>query len=172
MRRSSHSVGPILAWAALVGLPAGLASAAGTLPLDQWHPRGEGLAAEAVWGSADGATQLRMRCDRADARILLRIDAPAFPAGLQEVTLVADGVGMAYPMEPTSDGRYVARIALDAPILDRMLVARGFNVAAGGTVVRTGVPGRALSRVVRACRELHWPRAARIESSDAGFAKK
>ncbi|GAB1596722.1 hypothetical protein [Lysobacter claricitrinus] len=138
----------------------------------RWQARGEGLGAQAAWLAPSGDAGVIMQCDRGDPRVLLRIDASILPDELQQVTLIADGIGMEYPLERTTAGGYRSKIALDAPILDRMLLARSFTLYGGGRAVRTGVPGDALARVVRTCRELHWPRDARIDPSDAGLAKK
>lgn len=154
---------------ACVALPGATPAAA-----DRWQRRGDGLDAEAVWASATGDARLLMRCDRGSPRIDLRLTSGELPPDLQRLTLVADDTAMDYPLEKAAtDGvrGYRAKIALDAPILDRMLVARSFTVLAGGRVVQTGVPGNALARIVRTCREHHWPREARIDPSDAGLAK-
>lgn len=183
----------------LAGLAGGPVDArAPQTPDSRWQPRGTGVASEADWRASDGATRVRIRCDRGDARLVLRIDSDALPAGLQSVALVADGVDMAYPLQKADaagETAYVARLALDAPILDRILAARAFTLLAGAHTVRTGVPGDALARVVRACRARYWPREAaararqrsnasgarmaasplrdpRMASSEAGLAKK
>lgn len=178
MRRTSHcgrwraaAFGVALA---LFALAPALAADRGDPPAvvdARWQPRGDGTSAQAAWRMPDGGG-VTLQCDRGDARILLRVDAGVLPAGLDKLTLVADGVGMDYPLDRSGSGGYVSRIALDAPILDRILLAQAFSLQGGGRTVQTGVPGDALARVVRACRELHWPRAARIDPSDAGLAKK
>ncbi|AXK72929.1 hypothetical protein DWG18_12010 [Lysobacter sp. TY2-98] len=140
--------------------------------MSRWQARGEGLGAQAAWRMPGDGAGLIVQCDRGAARMLLRIEATALPSGLDKASLVADGIGMDYPLDRRSSGGYVARIALDAPILDRMLVARSFTLYGGGRLLQTGTPGEALGRVVRACRDLHWPREASIDPSEAGLAKK
>lgn len=161
MRIASHSstlsaalVVAVLAWRA----------AAAPLP-DDWREHGAGVEAEASWLSTDGATKIEARCDRAAPRILLHVRPSPPQAGVQAIALIADAVSMRYPVErvgASDDAAYVAKIALDAPILDRILVARSFRIDAGGRTTLTGVPGSALARVVRACRTLHWPRDPRV----------
>lgn len=189
MRSLSHSCRVLALLAGLLGVAPAVADG-------RWQSRVDGGRIEADWRSPDGATRLRARCDRGDPVIVLRIRSAALPAGLQTLTLAADAVRMGYPLQRTEadDGPgYVARIALDAPILDRILLARAFSLAGGGHTVQAGVPGDALARVVVACRAIHWPRdarrangragvgvadagaqprVARIASSDAGLAKK
>lgn len=120
---------------------------------------------------------------------MLRVPAPASAAPVERVRLAADGVVVDYPVQASAwrgVPTLIARIALDAPILDRMLVARDFTVLVTGRSLRTGEPGAALARVVRLCREAHWPRVAAtglrparsslrpasMDPSEAGFAKK
>ncbi|HZX80735.1 MAG TPA: hypothetical protein VFE72_07285 [Lysobacter sp.] len=180
-----------LHWALPLLLLAGAVSAAGHDPGaigTHWRPRGDGIDAQARWVAPDGL-RIEFRCDAAEPRILLRLAGDRLPLRLPQVTLVADGIAMPYPVERSgNDVRpgFVTRIALDAPILDRMLVARAFTLTAGERSVATGVPGDALARVVRACRAHHWPREtgsslrparsslrpARMVPSDAGLAKK
>lgn len=174
MRRRSQFAALLLPAAlAAGGLTAANGSAGGSHlgPTGVWHPRGNGPTAMASWRGREGEPYVSIRCDRNDPRLLLRVASPHLPVDIDTVTLVADGVGMDYPVE-RSTGAVTARIALDAPILDRMVVARAFGIVAGGRQMSTGVPGEALARVVRACRALYWPREARIEASDAGLAKK
>jgi hypothetical protein len=137
----------------------------------RWQLRGSGIRAEAVWTARDGAPRLRLACDHGDPVLVLHV-APAQLPRADQVALVADGTGMDYPLSRDADRSLSSRIALDAPILDRMLVARRFEVSAGGRTLATGSPGAALVRLVRACRALHWPREARMAPSDAGLAKK
>ena len=143
---------------------------AATTPDGRWQLRGTGIRSQAVW-TAGGEPLLWLRCDHGDPVLVLRVAPAQLSTGADQVTLVADGTGMDYPVARGADRGLSSRIALDAPILDRMLVARRFAVFAGGRTLATGSPGEALVRVVRACRALHWPRDARIEPSDAGFAK-
>ena len=119
-----------------------------------------------------GRGRVSLHCDQGDPVLLLRVDAGPLPHPPARITLQADGTAMDYPVSRAPDGVPGSRIALDAPILDRMLVARRFAVSAGGRTLATGSPGAALVRVAGTCRALHWPREARIEPSDAGFAKK
>ena len=176
MRRASHYrwtvLGLLLTAAVAAPAPAADAIAGGASTSPRWHPRGDGLRAQAAWQPAIGSGGVIMQCDRGDPRMVLRIDPDLLPSGLQQITLVADSIGVEYPVERTGEGGYVSKIALDAPILDRMLVARSFPLGGGGRRVKTGMPGAAVARVVRACREFHWPREARIDPSDAGLAKK
>lgn len=130
---------------------------------ERWQLRGSGLDAEAVWQATTGDASLRLRCDRGDPRIDLGLRSSELATDLHRLTLVADGTSMDYPLDRTAYG-YRARIALDAPILDRMLVAQQFTVLAGGRAVQTGAPGTTLARVVRTCRDHHWPRPARSAS--------
>ncbi|MGY4514916.1 hypothetical protein ACVWWW_000484 [Lysobacter sp. HA18] len=176
MRRPSHSSArPIrlaFALAAFVCAFAAFASPPASQTVGHWQARGDGVGAQAAWRIPPGDSGITLQCDHGDPRVLLRIDGSVLPSDLQQVSLIADGIGMEYPLERSAAGGYRSKIALDAPILDRMLVAKSFTLFGGGRAVRTGVPGDALARVVRACRELHWPRDARMDPSDAGFAKK
>jgi hypothetical protein len=137
-----------------------------------WQLRGTGVGSEAVWAGSNGQPSAWLRCDRGDPVLVLRIAPAQLPRDTEQVTLDADGTGMDYPVSRAGAPGLASRIALDAPILDRMLVARRFTVTAGPQTLATGSPGTALARVVRACRALHWPREARIDPSEAGFAKK
>jgi hypothetical protein len=125
-----------------------------------------------VWTNGAGVPRAWLRCDRGDPVLLLHIAPAQLPDDTDQLTLEADGIGMDYPAVHAGEAGLASRIALDAPILDRMLVARRFAVSSGGRTLATGSPGAALARVVRACRALHWPRDARIEPRDAGLAKK
>lgn len=155
---------------AAMAAASGASAAVGAL-VDGWQPRGDGTGASATWQGRGGDPFVRIRCNHGDPRLDLRITSATLPADLHQVTLVADEVGVDYPVE-RSGASLAARIALDAPILDRMLVARQFAIVVGGRSLSTGLPGETLARVVRACRALHWPREARIDPSDAGLAKK
>jgi hypothetical protein len=71
------------------------------------------------------------------------------------VVVEADGVRMDYPAERREDALapvLVTRIALDAPIVDRLLMARRMVVTAGSDAIATTAPGDALRAVVDACR--------------------
>jgi hypothetical protein len=150
-------LGAALATAALPALaPVG---AGGAVPDGRWRLRGRGIGAEAIWTARPDAPHLRLRCDQGDPVLVLEIGPSTLPRSASQVRLVADATGMEYPMQ--RDGsKLVSRIALDAPILDRMLLAQRFAVSAGGITVVTGAPGDALAHVVRTCRALHWPREA------------
>jgi hypothetical protein len=137
----------------------------------RWRVRGAGIGTSAVWTTTDGGAWVSVHCDQGDPVLILRIDAGKGVRSPTQIMLRADGTGMEYPIART-DGHLASRIALDAPILDRMLVARRFDLATNGLTLATGAPGEPLARVVRACRALHWPRDARIDPSEAGFAKK
>ena len=175
MRHTSHCRRRLSRLAPIAGalVLAWTVATAGAVVADdaRWRARGDGIGAQAAWRGAAG-TGATLQCEQGDARLLLRIDRAVLPAGLEKITLIADGTGMDYPVERANAGGYVSKIALDAPILDRMLLARAFTLQGGGRSLQTGIPGEALARVVRACRAHHWPREARIDPSDAGFAKK
>lgn len=145
---------------------------AATASEGRWQVRGAGIAAEAVWSGQDGEPRLWLRCDHGDPVLVLRIAPSQLPGAAGQLTLQADGTAMDYPATPTGDHGLTSRIALDAPILDRMLVAHRFAVSVRGQALATGSPAEPLARVVRACRALHWPREARIERNDAGLANR
>ncbi|HEY4560229.1 MAG TPA: hypothetical protein VIG54_05770 [Lysobacter sp.] len=129
-------------------------------PDDRWRPHGNGLQAQARWTARDGL-RVQLQCDPGEPRVVLRLSGDHLPSKLPQLLLAADGTAVAYPVERTGVGArpaFVTRIALDAPILDRMLVARAFALKLGERTVAAGVPGGALARVVRACRAHHWPR--------------
>lgn len=144
-----------------------------------WRTRGEGLEARAVWQAPDGDPTVSLDCEQGEPRVRLRVASARLPVRVKHVRIAADGVAMDYPVEAAGAGAVVARIALDAPLLDRMLVAQALTVGIGGRLLQTGLPGAPFHRVVRTCRDLHWPRdarapsrEARIEPSEAGLAKK
>ena len=145
----------------LAGAAMAAAGGAGAVEVP-WRGYGDGIDARARWTAPDGL-RVELRCDAAESRIVLRLSGDHLPSRLSQVMLIADGIAMAYPADRTGgDARpaFLTRIALDAPILDRMLVARAFTLRAGERAVATGVPGDALARVVRACRAHYWPREA------------
>ncbi|TZF91431.1 hypothetical protein [Cognatilysobacter lacus] len=148
------------------------ASAPAAPSVAHWQLRGSGIDAQAVASGSDGEARVSLRCERGDPVLLLRIAAGLLPPDPTQVTLVADGTGMDYPVVHSEGQALTSRIALDAPILDRMLAAHDFEVSARGRTLATGSPGDALARVVSACRDLHWPRDARIAPSDAGLANR
>jgi hypothetical protein len=150
---------------------AALAQAAGSSSA-RWQARGSGVGREAVWTAGNGEPRAWLRCDRGDPVLVLRIAPSVLPQEVDQVILGADGTEMDYPATRGPAPGLASRIALDAPILDRMLVAQRFTISAGGRTLATGSPGTALARVVRACRALHWPREARIDPNEAGLAKK
>lgn len=142
-------------------LSAGIAAGRGAdTPDARWRQYGDGLQAQARWTARDGL-RIQVQCDPGDPRIVLRLAGDHLPSKLPQLVLVADGTAVPYPVERTGVGTrpaFVTRIALDAPILDRMLVARSFALKLGDRTVASGVPGSALASVVRACRAHHWPR--------------
>lgn len=124
----------------------------------QWIRGGDPDAPMALWGAPASEAVLTMRCDGESGRIVLEREAHALPDDVRILTLEADGVRMQYPAErvPTELGAsLVTRIALDAPVLDRLLVTPGLAVVTGPETLRTGAPGPALGPVLEACRARH-----------------
>src|SRR5690349_17794071 len=143
MRSSSrYKPAALIAVAALAaGLAAAGTPAAAAVAADgRWQLRGSGIRAQAVWTARDGEPRVWLRCDPGDPVLDLRIAPAQVVPGDGQVTLLADGTGMDYPVARGADRALSSRIALDAPILDRMLVARRFAVSAGGRTLATGSP--------------------------------
>jgi hypothetical protein len=123
---------------------------AGRWLLQESHPP------RAVWGAPGSEGVLLLSCDPAAGQLLLERQAPGAPEDIRVLTLQADGVRMDYPahrVETPLAPMLATRIALDAPILDRLLMAGRMTVAAGGDVVATTAPGAPLRAVVEACRQ-------------------
>lgn len=109
----------------------------------------------AAWGVPGSEGMLTIGCDRAGGQLLLERQAVGVPDDVRVVVLDADGVRMDYPAErreTTLAPMLVTRVALDAPILDRLLGAQRMRVVAGDDVIATRAPGHALRAVVEACR--------------------
>jgi hypothetical protein len=98
---------------------------------------------------------LVLACDRAAGQLVLERQAIGVPDDVRVVTLDADGVRMDYPAERREDALapvLVTRVALDAPILDRLLMAQRVVFTAGTDTIATTAPGPSLRAVVDACR--------------------
>jgi hypothetical protein len=120
----------------------------------RWHLQ-ESDPPRAAWGVPDSEGMLTLGCDRAGARLVLERQAIGVPDDVRVVVVEADGVRMDYPAERREDALapvLVTRIALDAPIVDRLLMARRMVVTAGSDAIATTAPGDALRAVVDACR--------------------
>ena len=130
------------------------AADAGAAPVGTWHLQ-ESFPPRAVWGVPAGEGMLSLGCDRAAAQLVLERQAIGVPDGIRVVTLDADGVRMDFPAERRDDALapvLVTRIALDAPIVDRLLLARRAAFGAGTDTITTTAPGASLQAVVDACR--------------------
>lgn len=135
----------------LAAMPAAATSAMAT---GQWFLQ-ESDPPRAVWGVPASEGMLSFSCDRANAQLLLERQAIGVPDDVRLVSIDADGTRMDYPAERTDAALapvLVTPIALDAPILDRMLMARRMAVTAGADVIATVAPGPSLRAVVDACR--------------------
>lgn len=114
-----------------------------------------GAGAGAAWGVPDSEPMLSASCEPG-SRLRIERSAEGLPASLRLVTIEADGTAMAYPaerVETTLGAVLVTRLALDAPMLDRMLDAATVTLHAGDdALVMTGT-GAALRRLVAACRD-------------------
>lgn len=109
----------------------------------------------AVWGVPASEGMLTFSCDRANAQIVLERLAVGVPEDVRVVSIDADGTRMDYPAERADAALapvLVTAIAPDAPILDRMLMARSLVVTAGTDAIATVAPGASLQAVVDACR--------------------
>lgn len=129
-------------------------------PAGRWLLQ-ESYPPRAVWGAPDSEGVLQLSCDPASGQLLLERQAVDVPEDVRVLTLQADGVRMDYPAERVETAlapMLATRIALDAPLLDRLLIATRMTVAAGKDVVTTTAPGPSLRAVVEACR-----RAAPVE---------
>lgn len=124
------------------------------------HAGGEWMLREsypptAVWGAQHSEGQLVFACDQARAQLRLERHAVGVPSHVRWLSIDADGTRMDYPAE-RGDSALVqvlaTSIALDAPILDRMLGAQRLVVTAGADAIATDAPGAALRAVVDACR--------------------
>ena len=110
----------------------------------------------AVWGSPASEGQLAFSCDPMRGQLVLARHAVGVPADVRQLSIDADGTRVEYPAERREDALapvLSTTIALDAPILDRMLVADRLVVAAGPDAIATGFPGPSLRAVVDACRD-------------------
>lgn len=109
----------------------------------------------ATWGVPDSEGILTFSCDRGRRQLVMQRQATGVADGVRMVSLDADGTRMDYPaerIEATLAPAMVTPIALDAPILDRLLAARRIRIVAGGDAVVAAGPGAALAAVVDACR--------------------
>ena len=109
----------------------------------------------AVWGVPASVGMLAFSCDRANGQLVLERQAVGVPEHVRLVSIDADGTRMDYPakrVDATLAPLLVTPIALDAPILDRMLIARAVVVTAGTDAIATVAPGASLQAVVDACR--------------------
>lgn len=139
---------------AAVDARGGAAADAGTRPVGAWHLQ-ESFPPRAVWGVPAGEGLVTVGCDRGAGQLVLDRQAIGVADGVRVVTLDADGVRMDYPAERRDDALapvLVTRIALDAPILDRLLLARRAAFVAGDDTITTTAPGASLQAVVDACR--------------------
>lgn len=135
-------------------MPADAALSDGATPAGQWHLQ-ESYPPRAVWGVPASEGQLDFACDRAQGQLVMTRHAVGVPDGVRLVSLEADGTRMDYPAERRDTAlapMLVTPIALDAPIVDRLLVARRMVVTAGSDAIVTTAPGEALRAVVDACR--------------------
>ena len=131
----------------------------------------------AVWGARDSEGVLAFACDAQRQRLVLEREAVGVPDHVRLVSIEADGTRVDYPAErvdATLAPQLVTRIALDAPIVDRLLGARRMAVSAGADAIVADAPGIALRPVVDACRRLPaaQPRAATMVSSERGRANR
>lgn len=109
----------------------------------------------AVWGMPASEGMLTFSCDRENAQLVLERQATGVSQDVRLVSIEADGTRMDYPAERAETPLapvLVTPIALDAPILDRMLIARYVVVTAGTDAIATVAPGPSLRAVVDACR--------------------
>ncbi len=128
--------------------PATSGTAAGQWFLQESHPP------RAVWGAPASEGALTFSCDLASAQLVLHRQAVGVAEDVRLVSIDADGTRMDYPAERVDTAlspMLVTTIALDAPILDRMLIAQRLVVTAGDDAIATVAPGPALRAVVDAC---------------------
>lgn len=131
----------------------------GPVPAGDWLVLGS-EPPRAAWGARASETALTFSCDHRDQRLLLERAAARVPDSVRTVSIEADGTRMEYPAErreATPAPNLVTAIALDAPIIDRLLLARGMTVTAGDDAIATTAPGDALRAVVDACRRAATP---------------
>lgn len=124
------------------------ATAAGRWFLQESHPP------RAVWGVPASEGMLTFSCDRANAQLVLERQAIGVADDVRLLSIDADGTRMDYPAERMDRALapvLVTPIALDAPILDRMLIAQRLVVTAGDDAITTVAPGPSLRAVVDAC---------------------
>lgn len=153
--------------APLVAMAPGGAGTSGhaALPEGRWSLR-ESYPPVAAWGVPDSEAMLTFACDGAGHQLVLERQAVGVPDSVRLVSIDADGTRLDYPaerIEATLAPNLVTRIALDAPILDRLLGARRIEVLAGEDAIVATAPGAALRPVVEACR-----RGADAAGADAG----
>lgn len=140
---------PLMSMEAPPGSAGGTPDATGQWRLQESDPP------RASWGMPGREDQLTFSCDRASERIVLQRRASEVPGDMRVLAIDADGVRVDYPAERTetaSTPRLSTRIALDAPILDRLLIAQRMAVSAGDDRIVTAAPGESLRAVVDACR--------------------
>lgn len=125
------------------------------MPRGRWFLQGGDDDPRAVWGVPDSEGTLMLRCDHDQGRLVLEREATGLPAHARLLAIEADGTRMNYPAERVDTGlgtSLVTSIALDAPILDRMLTASRLTVQAGDSTLVTTSPATVLAPVVAACR--------------------
>lgn len=133
-------------------------TAAAPIASGRWFLRDDPTAPSAIWGAPHSEAVLSLTCDAREGRIVLEREAIGIPADTRLLAIDADGTRMDYPAEyvPTTLGaNLVTSIALDAPILDRMLGASQLSVTAGGETLVTASPRQVLASVVETCRAHH-----------------
>lgn len=144
--------------APLMAMPLGDASHA-TAAGGRWMLQ-ESDPPRAVWGVPDSEAMLSLGCERGSGQLLLERQAIGVGDDVRVLGLEADDLRMDYPAERV-DGvlapLLVTRIALDAPILDRLMIAARMAVVAGDDAIATTAPGASLRAVVDACRGAQPP---------------
>lgn len=109
----------------------------------------------AVWGVPASEGMLSLSCDREGLQLVLERQAIGVAEDVRLASIEADGTRMDYPAERVDTAlapMLRTRIALDAPIVDRMLIASRVAVTAGTDTVATVSPGPFLRAVIDGCR--------------------
>lgn len=145
--------------APLMAMPQGDAALAAAAAGGRWMLQ-ESDPPRAVWGVPDSEAMLSLGCERGSGQLLLERQAIGVGHDVRVLSLEADDLRMDYPAERV-DGALapllVTRIALDAPILDRLMIAARMAVVAGDDAIATTAPGASLRAVVDACRGAQPP---------------